>query len=184
MNRTVRRDLFVFALLVVFGVAGRWLQPAWNFTPLVAATALGGFYFRSWAATLAMPLATLAISDLGLAPHDNAAVQASVYAMTVLPAALGRLARRVSGWRRLACWTACSFVPATAFFLVTNFVGWATGGLYERTWAGLAECFAMALPFYRTMLAGDVFYVAIVAGCVAAAEALDRKSMAVEPAKK
>jgi hypothetical protein len=174
MNRETRRELFVFGLLLAFGVLGRWAQPEWNFTPLTAMAALGGFYFRSWLPAVLLPLATLAVSDTLLSPHDNFVAALSVYAMTLLPVAIGRGARGFVGWRRAAVWGLCGFVPATAFFLVTNFAVWASKSLYEPTLAGLADCFARALPFYRTMLAGDVCYVSLVVACLAAAQLLER----------
>ena len=56
MNRETLRDLTIFALLLAFGVLGRWAQPAWNFTPLAAVTALGAFYFRSWLPAVLLPV--------------------------------------------------------------------------------------------------------------------------------
>ena len=65
----------------------------------------------------------------------------------------------------------CGFVPATTFFLVTNFAYWVFMGIYPKTWAGLMECYAQGLPFYRAMIAGDLFYLSIVLACWAAATA-------------
>ena len=45
-----------------------------------------------------------------------------------------------------------------SFFVTTNFMVWATGHLYPHTTAGLAECFAASLPFYRNQVLGDAFY--------------------------
>jgi hypothetical protein len=174
MNRDARRELLVFGLLLAFGILGRWAQPAWNFTPLAAVAALGGYYFRNWLPAVLLPVAMLVASDTLLAPHDNWVAAASVYAMTLLPVAMGRATRRSEGWGRAAVWGLCGFVPATAFFLVTNFAVWASKSLYEPTLAGLGECFARALPFYRTMLAGDVCYVSLAVACLAAAQLLER----------
>ena len=55
------------------------------------------------------------------------------------------------------------------FFLSTNFSVWLFQGLYEKTPAGLAACYTAALPFYRPMLAGDVFYAAVLFGAAALA---------------
>jgi hypothetical protein len=176
MNKKSRRELVVFGLLLVFAVIGRWLQPAWNFTPLMAVTALGGFYFRSLVPAVLLPVATLAISNLTLDSHDNWVVEASVYAMTLLPLWLGRRARANSNWRRAAYWGACGIVPATAFFIVTNFAVWATKSLYVDSLTGLIDCYVKALPFYRTMLAGDLCYVSLMVACLAAATAFERNA--------
>ncbi|MDZ4658166.1 MAG: DUF6580 family putative transport protein [Bythopirellula sp.] len=168
-SRDTLRDLCVFFLLLAIGVVGRWVQPDWNFTPLMAVTVLGGYYFRSvWTAAL-LPVAILTISNFALDGHDNLAVQMSVYMMMIVPLALGRWTRGSAGWRLVGHGALCGLVPATAFFVVTNFVHWAATSMYEHTWAGLANCYAAAVPFYRTMLAGDIFYLTLLAGCLALA---------------
>lgn len=174
MNRNTLVDLTTFGLLLAIGVLGRWAQPTWNFTPLVAVTALGGFYFRSWLAAVLLPISVLAISDVLLPAHDNWPVLVSVHVMMIVPLLLGRLAREKQGWRRGACWALCGVVPATAFFIVTNFAVWAFRSTYETSLAGLATCYAAGVPFYRAMLAGDVFYLTVLLACLAVATAATR----------
>lgn len=169
MNRESLRELLVFSLLLSFGVIGRSIDHAWNFTPLAAITALGAFYFRSWLPAILLPSAVLVISDLFLPSHDSWPVQVSVHAMAIIPLLLGRAARGAAGWRRVAFWGMCGFVPATAFFLVTNFAVWASKSVYASSFTGLLDCYTQALPFYRTMLAGDVCYLALMTACLAAA---------------
>lgn len=165
-NRDSIRELTVFALLTAIGVVGRWAQPDWNFTPLMAVTVLGGFYFRSLLPAVLLPVSVLAISNLALDSYESAAVQASVYAMMLVPLLLGRASRGKSGWRLAGMAALCGLVPATAFFIVTNFVHWAATSMYDHTWVGLMNCYTAALPFYRTMLAGDVFYLGLLVGCL------------------
>lgn len=51
---------------------------------------------------------------------------------------------------------------STSFFLLSNFMTWADGTMYPRTASGLAECYAMGLPFYRN----DLVSTAITAGAL------------------
>jgi hypothetical protein len=47
---------------------------------------------------------------------------------------------------------------ATSFFLLSNLVVWAGGGMYPHSAAGLASCFGAALPFYgNDLLSTGVF---------------------------
>ena len=104
-NRDSLRDLTVFVLLTAIGVVGRWVQPDWNFTPLMAVTVLGGFYFRSVLAATLLPVGILTISNLALDAYDSFAVLASVYAMMIVPMLLGRwrrVARPAGNWRAWA----------------------------------------------------------------------------------
>jgi hypothetical protein len=169
MNRDTLRDLTVFSLLLAFGVIGRSIDHAWNFTPLTAVTALGAFYFRSWLPAILLPSAVLVVSDVFLPSHDSWPVQVSVHAMAIIPLLLGRAARGAEGLRRATYWGLCGFVPATAFFLVTNFAVWASKSMYASSFAGLVDCYTQGLPFYRTMLAGDICFLSLMTACLAAA---------------
>jgi hypothetical protein len=42
------------------------------------------------------------------------------------------------------------------FFIVTNFGEWAFFDTYEKSWRGLADCYFVAIPFFRGTLVSDV----------------------------
>jgi len=178
VNRETLREVNVFFLLLAVGVVGRWYQPAWNFTPLAAVTVLGGYYFRQWLPAVLLPVGVLTVSNLLLPAHTHWPVQAAVYAMMLVPLLLGRASRNADGWSRAKQFALCGFVPATLFFVVTNFAVWVSTPYYAKTLAGLAECYWMAVPFYRWMLAGDLFYLGALAGCLALANSRATKSRA------
>jgi hypothetical protein len=160
------QDLLVFALLVALGVAGRWEQPQWCFTPTAAAAIFAGFYFSRWPIALLVPIATLAISDLLLPSYDSVPVLITTYAVMTLPVWLGRMMRREqSRWSALLQWGLFGLLPATLFYLVTNFAVWAFKSNYEKSFAGLMQCYWIAVPFYRWMLAGDMFYLTVLFAC-------------------
>jgi hypothetical protein len=47
---------------------------------------------------------------------------------------------------------------STSFFLLSNFMVWAGGGLYPQNAAGLASCYAAGLPFYgNDLLSTGIF---------------------------
>ncbi len=185
MNRNNLRELTVFALLLAIGVVGRWYALAWNFTPLAAVTLLGGLYFRQVLPAVLLPLGILTISNLLLPAYPQWQVQLSVYAMVLVPLALGRAARGAQGqerpgWQRAKHFALCGFVPATLFFAVTNFAVWAFTPYYQKTLAGLANCYVAGLPFYRWMLAGDLFFLGVLAGCLVLAQSLATRSLTAQ----
>ena len=51
---------------------------------------------------------------------------------------------------------------ATSFFLLSNFVVWASGLIYPHTSAGLVACYLAAIPFYRN----DLISTALTAGAL------------------
>jgi len=172
MNRDNLRELTVFALLLAIGVVGRWYQMAWNLTPLAAVTVLGGYYFRQLLPAVLLPIGILTVSNLILPAYSHWQVQTAVYAMMIVPLALGRAARGTAEGRRQWAkhFALCGLVPATLFFVITNFAVWAFTPYYQKTLVGLANCYWMALPFYRQMLAGDLFFLTLLAGCLAFAQ--------------
>jgi hypothetical protein len=55
--------------------------------------------------------------------------------------------------------------------LTTNVVVWTCHDWYPHTPEGLFACYVQAIPFFRSMLAGDVFYAAVLFGAHALASA-------------
>jgi vitamin B12 transporter len=64
----------------------------------------------------------------------------------------------VSGLAGLSIGASC------LFFATSNFAVWAAGSLYPRTFAGLAVCFAAAVPFFWNTLAADLAGTAVFFG--------------------
>lgn len=177
VTRDNLRELTAFALLLAIGVVGRWYEVAWNFTPLVAVTVVGGYYFRQVLPALLLPVSVLTCSNMLLPAYPHWQVQVAVYAMMLLPVLLGRRARGAQGWQQAKHFALCGFVPATLFFAVTNLAVWAFTPYYEKTVAGLATCYAAGVPFYRAMLAGDLFFLGLLVGCLALANSLAAGSL-------
>jgi hypothetical protein len=170
LDKKLLEEVLVFFVLVAIGVAGRWRQPDWCFTPIAAVAVFAGFYFRRFAVAVLVPLALMAISDLALPAYNNQGVMLTVHLAIMLPVLLGLLFKTRSSVPVTALkLVACGLVPATCFFLMSNWAVWQFQSDYEPTLAGLAACYAAAIPFYRAMLAGDVFYMALILGSYAAA---------------
>ena len=160
------QDLLVFFLLIAIGVAGRWGQPEWCFTPTAAAAIFAGVYFNRLAIAAMVPIAILAISDLMLPAYDSIPVLLATYAIMTLPVCFGRLQRQeLPRWKASLRWALFAILPATLFYIVSNFAVWAFQSNYEKSLAGLAQCYWAAVPFYRWMLAGDLFYLAVLLAC-------------------
>lgn len=56
---------------------------------------------------------------------------------------------------------------SVSFFVISNFAVWAGGLLYPRTLAGLADCYAKAVPFFQRGLASDLLFSALFFGAAA-----------------
>jgi hypothetical protein len=66
---------------------------------------------------------------------------------------------------------AASLTASCVFFLVSNFGSWIWFDMYERSLAGVVQCYVSALPFFRYTLVGDLIFSAVLFGGFAAAVA-------------
>jgi hypothetical protein len=156
--------LTVLTGIILATVASRLIPHPPNFTPVAALALFGGASFARKRAALLVPLAGMFLSDLVLGLSRITPV---VYASLALIAGLGFWLRRSPTIPRTL---AAAVAGAGLFFVVTNFGVWALGTLYPKTWAGLAECFVAAIPFFRNTLVSDLLYSALLFGGFALAE--------------
>ncbi len=171
-RQQIIHEVLIFALLVAIGAAGRWGRPEWGFTPIAATAIFAGYYFARWSVAALVPVIILAITDLAEPAHNSVPVMLATYAAMTLPVFLGRGMAKESRGRSAAWrWAICGVAPATLFWLVTNFAVWVFQSDYEKSLAGLGQCYWAAVPFYRWMLAGDLFYLAVLGVCWALAGA-------------
>jgi len=144
--------ILVILLLVVFA---RFGPHPWNFSPVAALMLFGGLYFKRWW-MIGIPMVGLFISDIFLGLYDWQ-VMASVYAGFALVGLIGFMFRK-----KVKYFLGGALLGSVIFFVVTNFVVWLMW--YPNTWAGIVECYILALPFFRNSLLGDLFYSTIFVG--------------------
>jgi hypothetical protein len=169
LRHPFRGKTFMSAYLVLlFAVLSRVLPHTFHATG-VNFTAVGGslLFFGSrmgrshWQAGIAVAalVATdyyLTVFAYGYAFHVNAYLATWVWYGAICLLGRGLLEKRV-GWLRVGAGVLAS---STSFFLLSNFMVWAAGGMYAKSLAGLGACFVAAVPFY----ANDVMSTAMTAG--------------------
>jgi hypothetical protein len=162
-------------LFIVIAVAVRLLPHPWHLTPIGAALLFFGAKrpVREWIA----PLALLAAADVYLTTvqyHMHVSVDHFVtWAWYLAGLGIGYvLVRKVDPLRVVGA----SLASATSFFLVSNFAVWAFGDMYARNFAGLVECYTMAIPFFRGTFASDLIYTPVLFSVPYALKLIERKT--------
>jgi hypothetical protein len=164
---------WVLVGITLAAAAARLLPHPPNVTPVAALALFGGACFIDKRAAFGVPLVAMLLSDLvivlGLAePRYHFLLMPFVYGSFILASCLGLWIGARRPPLRIATATLASSV---LFFVVTNFGSWlAFPFLYERTWAGLVDCYDKALPFFKNTLAGDAFFALLLFGGFALAE--------------
>lgn len=161
MNKT--RFTFL-AGMILAATASRLIPHPPNFSPIAALALFGGASFASKRAAFFVPLFGLFLSDLVLGFYSITPV---IYGSFALITCLGLWLRWRQNVSRIA---GAAIVSALLFFVLTNFGVWALGNLYPKTWAGLADCYVAAIPFFRNTLASNLLYSALLFGGLALVE--------------
>ncbi len=166
----MNRPLFFFTLSICFvAFASRLFPHVPNFTPVGALALFAGVYLApktKWASLL--PLPVLFLSDIFIGFYEWQ-IMGLVYASFLLYGAIGFLVSRKKNPLTIVGGT---FGGALLFFLITNFGVWAFSGLYEKSFAGLVNAYLLAIPFFRSMVLGDVIFTAVFFGAYEALYAL------------
>ena len=167
LSRESSLALIVFCFLLVLGVMGRlgsYWAGAWNFTPVAAVGLFAGYYFRSRAVALFVPLAVMVLSNLVIGSYLSRGMEVAVYAAMLLPVIVSSLLRQKLSVLRVGC---CALVSSVLFFLITNLSHW--WFMRQHTAAELLESYVAALPFLRATILGDLFWSSVIFGAYALA---------------
>ncbi len=145
--------------VVLFAAAWRLVPHPWNLTPITAMALFAGAHFSNRRTAYVLPIAAILISNL---------VLGGFYA--TLPFVLGAFAlnvfigTRLRGHHDVLSIGGAAVVSSLLFFLITNLGHWLVATDYSKNIAGLAACFAAAVPFFRNELFGDLAFTAVFFG--------------------
>jgi len=152
-----------FLLIIIFiSLATIWriVNHNYNIAPnleLVTTASVLAAVILGWRAALIVSITTMVISDFII---GNSSIFMFTWGSFALIGLGAMLLRILSNRPKMQILYSIGFATASSFlfFIVTNFGVWAQGW-YPATWTGLGDCFMSAIPFYRTMLIGNMILV-------------------------
>ena len=148
--------------LVAIAISWRIINHQYQFAPnleLVTLVSVLAAITLGWRAALLVPITTMAVSD---AIIGNSIILVFTWGSFAAIGLGAIVLRKLNNKPKIQVVASTGFVIAssTFFFVVTNFGVWVQGW-YPATWAGLITCYQMAIPFYRTMLIGNIIMVPV-----------------------
>ena len=152
-------QLIIAFVVILIGIIFRLVDHLPNFTPLAAIALFSGAYLSRKLA-LIIPIIALLLSDLFIGFYSPS-LMVIVYGSFILTVIMGWWLKDNQKWPNIIT---ASLLAGLVFFLITNFAVWAFGTMYMHNLAGLMQSYAMAIPFFRNSLLGDLFYVGILVG--------------------
>jgi hypothetical protein len=157
--------LFAF-VLILFAAFSRLIPHAPNFTPVISIALFSGAYLEKRFAFL-VPIAAMLMSDM-IVGFYNPVSMAFVYGSLLAAVALGLMMNNKASMMRIGGF---SLAGAVLFFVLTNFGVWVVpNSMYHRTFAGLVECYVMAIPFFGNTVYSALIYSAVLFGAYEMAE--------------
>ncbi|PQO32692.1 hypothetical protein DTL21_21095 [Bremerella cremea] len=153
-------------LMTATGMQAEWFSQSffWSFTPYLAVCLfVGAMLGNRWAAC-GVVLGSLLLSDLaiwGITGQFSWAFYPTLpvmYCCVLAIVVLGYTMRSGSTW---AGGITMGIFASVGYFVVTNFFSWIALPEYTKDVNGLIQCYVMAIPFFRNMLMGTIFYSAI-----------------------
>ena len=139
-------------LLVTLGVLTRLFPHPVNFTALGAIALWSMTLFPSKAWAVLIPVIALLISDALIGFHST---MVWVYGSILFIATLSLVIQPKQSWGRTLLG---SLSASLIFFVLTNLGVWLGGELYPMTTEGFFDCYAMAIPFLKNQIAGDLIF--------------------------
>lgn len=154
------RKLLLCLALALIGISFRLLPHEANFAPIAAIALLSGALLGTRYALLTV-MSTMVVSDLIIGTYSSMLFTWLAFLAIAL---YGTLFHKASFGKRVIFG---SLGSAIIFFIVSNFGVWVSSGMYSHTFAGLVECFYMAIPFLRATLLSDLMYSGLLFGAAA-----------------
>ncbi len=173
--------LAAFSRLQPYNHEATW--QLWNFTPIGAIALFGGMIFgRNKLMAFALPLAAMLLSDVMLVVVKGFDYgfygwsQLVNYACFAAIVAIGLRFKNDVSVGKIALG---GIAGSALFYVVSNFMVWASGTMYAHDFSGLISCYVAAIPFAVKFLGGTLFYSAVLFGAFKLAE---NKSLATSHA--
>ncbi len=152
------REVIVAVGLILAMAAARFLPHPPNFTPVMSVALFGSAVFLNRYVGIALAIAAMLLSDAMMGLHSTLPF---VYGAMVFAGVLGFMLRENRSPLRVLSVTLAGSV---VFFLTTNLGVFLMQDLYPRTASGLITCYAMAIPFFKNSLAGDLAFSVVLFG--------------------
>jgi hypothetical protein len=166
-NNQSKQEFILAATLVVIGIGSRLLFNAlgiWNFNAVMASSVFAGAYLLRSRRSYLIPIVTMLATDAVLGFYFLPAMIINYGALMLCMFIGSSYSKRPS----LGRWVGVTLGSSVAFFIITNFGTWLfqtmEPQLYAMNLSGLAQAYAMAIPFYRNSLASDVIFSAVLFG--------------------
>jgi len=169
MNRQDKLNILVASLLVIAAAISRVAMYPDNFSPIIGMALFSGAILPNKKLAFAMPVFAMFLSDLlfelfSIAPGFWGWGQLAGYAILIFITVFAFTLKKLKPLNLALYSVSASII----FFILSNlsyfFIENPLYHTYPQDGRGLVECYAAALPFFRTSLIADFVYTFVLFG--------------------
>ena len=153
----LKKEIFPISLILILAFARLIPHPP-NFTPIIAAAIVSGYFFKNINLSLLTLLIAMLVSDLFIGFYENVIfVYASLLLITFV---FHKISNKIN-FKNLFIY---GFAGSLIFFIISNFGVWALGSpgvqdiAYDKSLNGLIECYILAIPFFGNTFLSTVIF--------------------------
>ena len=152
MGKIKVMNYILCVLLVLLGIASRFIAHIPNFTPILSIALMSGIYIKNRLVIL-IPISIMLISDLFIGSHI---IAPWVYSSILIICLIGYFVKN-----NISNVLLYSVISSVSFFIISNFGVWFSGG-YTYSLEGLILCYTMAIPFFKNTLISTVLFSSLI----------------------
>ena len=146
-----KKEIFPIGLILVLAFSRIIPHPP-NFTPLIAMAIISGYLFKNRYISLFVLLFSMLLGDLLIGFYDKMIF--TYLALLIINFLSFELTQKINFKNLFFFCIAGSLV----FYLITNFIVWYSGTLYEQNISGLITCYVLAIPFFNNTLISTIIF--------------------------
>ncbi len=151
-------DIFPIGLILLLAFS-RFIPHPPNFTPIVAAAIMSGYFFKDIKLSFIVLLISMLFVDIFIVFYKHMLfVYLSLFLITFI---FFKISDKIN-FKSLFVF---GFLGSLIFFVVSNFGVWTFGVLspvtnlpYEKSLNGLISCYFLAIPFFKNTLLSTVIF--------------------------
>ena len=152
-----KKQTFPISLILVLSLARLIPHPP-NFTPIIAVAIISGFLFRNLYLSFAILFISMFLADMFIGFYNN--ILFIYLSLFLINFVFFKISEKIN-FKNLFIY---GFVGSIIFFIISNFGVWILGTPeinnipYEKTLAGLIECYILAIPFFTNTITSTILF--------------------------
>tara|TARA_B110000438_G_scaffold295045_1_gene337446 strand:+ start:2016 stop:2756 length:741 start_codon:yes stop_codon:yes gene_type:complete len=157
LTSIAKKQILPIGLILILALS-RLVPHPWNFTPVIAVAIMSGYFFKNVYLSFLILLISMLIADIFLGFYEN---MIFVYVSLLFISFIFYKFSKKINFKNLFIY---GFAGSVVFFIISNFGVWVlqspglSGLPYERSLAGLIECYILAIPFFPNTFVSTIIF--------------------------